>query len=91
MADAHYNGCARHIEHYNEAVTSKGHAAVAAADAKVDGRSGKALSYEEATPVLQEANESIAAMLREQTDETLSNVLLTASLGMRNAFALSDH
>ncbi|MGN0076026.1 MAG: C69 family dipeptidase [Parafannyhessea sp.] len=91
MADAHYNSCSRHIEHYNEAVTSKGHAAIAATDAKVDGRSGKALSYEEATPVLEEANESIAAMLREQTDETLANVLLTASLGMKNAFALSDH
>ena len=30
-------------------------------------------------------------MLREQTDKTLDDVLLTASLGMRNAFALSDH
>ena len=29
-------------------------------------------------------------MLREKTDELLNNVLLTSSLGMKNAFARSD-
>lgn len=91
MADAHFNSCSRHIEHYNEAVTSKGHAFVAKYDRKVEGDGGAPLSYQEATPVLEEANARIADMLREQTDKTLDDVLLTASLGMRNAFALSDH
>ncbi|MEE1210058.1 MAG: C69 family dipeptidase, partial [Parafannyhessea umbonata] len=91
MADAHFNSCSRHIEHYNEAVTSKGHALVAKYDRKVEGDGGMSLSYQEATPVLEEANARIADMLREQTDKTLDDVLLTASLGMRNAFALSDH
>ncbi len=91
MADAHFNSCSRHIEHYNEAVTSKGHALVAEYDRKVEGDGGTPLSYQEATPVLEEANARIADMLREQTDKTLDDVLLTASLGMRNAFALSDH
>ena len=80
-----------YIEHYNEAVTSKGHALVAKYDRKVEGDGGMSLSYQEATPVLEEANARIADMLREQTDKTLDDVLLTASLGMRNAFALSDH
>ena len=92
MADAHYNSCARHIERYSEAVTSRGHAAIAETDARVaDGNGGAGLSYAEATPVLTEANGRIADMLRERTDEVLASVLETASLGMRNAFALSDH
>ena len=91
MADAHFNSCSRHIEHYNEAVTSKGHALVAQYDRKVAEGGGAPLAYREATPVLEEANARIADMLREQTDKTLDDVLLTASLGMRNAFALSDH
>ena len=46
--------------------------------------------YCEAAATLAAANDQIAAMLREETDKLLDNVLLTAGNGMRNGFSRSD-
>ncbi|WP_077598167.1 C69 family dipeptidase [Olsenella urininfantis] len=85
LADAHFNDCAAHVERYQLAVGSKGHALVAKAC-----REAGQLPYEKATATLQEANAQISDMLREETDGLLSNVLYSASMGMRNAFSRSD-
>ena len=84
LADPHFNACAPHIERYQEAVGGRGHALVREADEKV--QAADASDHE----TLEAANDKICAMLREKTDELLNNVLLTSSLGMRNAFARSD-
>ena len=106
LADAHFNACAAHIERYQEAVGSRGHALVAKADAAMAGLekddaganspaaaaggASTASAASGAAEVLESANDEICVMLREKTDELLDNVLLTASLGMKNAFARSD-
>lgn len=84
LADPHFNACAPHIERYQEAVGGRGHNLVAKTD--------KALSESDAPAheTLEAANDEICQMLREKTDELLNNVLLTSSLGMKNAFARSD-
>jgi dipeptidase len=87
LADPHFNSCAVHIERYQEAVGAKGHAAVNATDDDVVARD---LSYGDATDALTKENDAVAAMLRDETDKVLSEVLYTASEGMRNAFARSD-
>ena len=89
MADAHFNSCSIHIERYQEAVGSYGHQILRETDAKLCEQSDDP-DYDQAAPALEEANERVAAMLREKTDECLSSVLLTASFGMKNGFARSD-
>ena len=87
LADAHFKMCSSHIERYQQLVGARGHAAVAEASARVE---AAGLSYADAAPVLEEANEKIAAQLREATDDVLDRVLLEASMEMRNRFARSD-
>ena len=89
MADAHFNSCSIHIERYQEAVGSCGHQILRETDAKLCEQSDDP-DYDQAASALEEANERVAAMLREKTDECLSSVLLTASFGMKNGFARSD-
>ena len=87
LSDAQFSLCASHIERYQQRVGAEGHRLVAAADARVmaDG-----LSYEAATPVLTEANDSIAAMLKTETDDVLGKVLFETSMQMKNRYARSD-
>jgi dipeptidase len=85
LADAHFHECAAHVERYQLKVGSLGHANVAAADARC-----RDLSYAQATGILADSNQAMAALLREQTDELLGHVLYEASCGMRNAFSRSD-
>ncbi len=87
LADAQFGLCSSHIERYQQRVGSQGHRLVALTDAKV---AGEGLSYADATPVLTEANDGIAAMLRTETDDLLDKVLFETSMQMRNRFARSD-
>lgn len=87
LADAHWRECACHVERYQQAVVAAARAIVNETDERVV---AAGLGYADATPVLQQANERICAMLREQTDDLLSKVLLDASFKMRNGFARSD-
>ena len=87
MADAHFADCANLIERYQEAAGSEMLREVLAAQRDV---ADKSLAYAEASPVLEEANDRVAAILRRHTDNLLSQVLHTASMGMRNGFARSD-
>ena len=88
LCDPHFNTCSNHIEHYQEAVGSFGWRLINEIDRKV-AREG--LSYQDAVKLLEEANEKMSARLKKETDKTLTQVLYTASLDMKNGFAMSDH
>ena len=47
-------------------------------------------AYTAATKQLENANDELAAMLREETDKALANVLKETSRLMKNAFARAD-
>ena len=85
LADAHYHDTAASIESYQDEVAALGHALLAATDAAAE-----AQDRSEACATLEAANERMAADLRRATDKLLDEVLFSASLGMRNAFARSD-
>ena len=85
LADAQFSLNTAHIERYQLAVGSKGHALVAEADRQV-----AKLAYADAAARLEAANKRLAAMLRDETDRLLFNVLFTTSANMRNAFSRSD-
>lgn len=87
LCDAHFGATANDIERYQQAVGSQGHRAVIEASERVR---AEGLGYEEAAPVLAQANAAIAEMLRRETDDVLAKVLDKASMGMKNAFARSD-
>ena len=85
LADAQFSFNTAHIERYQLAVGSKGHALVAKADREV-----AKLTRADAVARLATANERLAAMLRDETDRLLFNVLFTTSENMRNAYSRSD-
>ncbi len=76
LADAHYNKTSIHIERYQNAAAGRAHALIA--------------EYDREPQLRGQANEEIAAMIKEETDRALDNVLYEASNGMKNAFARSD-
>ena len=88
LCDPHFNTCSNHIEHYQEAVGSFGWRLINEIDRKV-AREG--ISYQDAAKLLEDANEKMSARLKKETDKTLTQVLYTASLDMKNGFAMSDH
>ncbi len=88
LCDPHFNTCSNHIEHYQEAVGSFGWRLINEIDRKVV-REG--ISYQDAAKLLEDANEKMSARLKKETDKTLTQVLYTASLDMKNGFAMSDH
>ena len=81
LADHQFNACAADIERYQLKMGALAHQLLAQTDASV---------ADDATTLLEEANERLAQELRRQTDDLLAKVLHIASLGMRNAFARSD-
>ena len=87
LSDACYGKNLNHIEHYQQAVQSKGHALIA----KYDRLQAKAETGQERAKLREEANEEIAAMLRKETGKTLNEVLFDATNHMKNQYARSDH
>ena len=83
LADAHYSTTSSAIEHYQNAVQTKGHQIIK----KYDSAFNKNVD-----PVIlcQTANQEIADMARQQTNDLLDKVLYTASMGMKNGFSRSD-
>jgi len=86
LSDAHYGKCLSHIERYQQAVQSQGHALINTYD--------KLLAEEHDSTkqmtLCKEANDKIAAMLKKETQSVLNNVLYEASCLMKNAYARSD-
>lgn len=85
LADAQFSLNTAHIERYQLSVGSKGHTLVAEADREVS-----QLAYADAAARLAAVNKKLAAMLQDETDQLLFNVLFTTSENMRNAFSRSD-
>ena len=86
LADANYGKNLNHIEHYQQAVQSKGHALINQYD-----RLLAEAPSEEQIPLQEKANEAIAQMLRKETGKTLDEVLFDATNHMKNQYARSDH
>ncbi len=83
LADAHYSTTSSAIERYQNAVQTKGHQIIKKYDAAFN---------KNVDPVIlcQTANQEIADMARQQTNDLLDKVLYTASMGMKNGFSRSD-
>ena len=87
LADACYGKNLNHIEHYQQAVQSKGHELIAKYDRLQAAEEDAAKRAE----LREAANEEIAAMLRKETGKTLDEVLYDATNHMKNQYARSDH
>ena len=87
LASASYHSSLIHLERYQQKVVARAYEILGATDSEVARQN---LDYAQATPALQQANEAIARMLKEETDQLLGQVLREASLAMRNSFSRSD-
>ncbi len=85
LADAHYAQCSSHIERYQLAVQSRGHQIINEFDAKF-----KAEKPADVQKFCEEANKVLEAMIKEENQDVLKNVLYSASDEMKNGFARSD-
>lgn len=86
MADASYGKSIFHIERYQLAVQSKGNALIRQYDEKLL----QETDAEKRAALREQANQEIAAMLKEETATTLREVLFELSSQMKNAFSRSD-
>lgn len=86
LADASYAKSLIHIERYQEAVLAASHALVREYDAK----QAAAPDADTRAALREEANNALAAMLRNHASGTLDKVLFERSKQMKNAFARSD-
>ena len=82
LADAQYSLCSSHIERYQNKVANQSHAMLSRFD--------RDLPEEDVHCYLENANEEIAAMVKEATQDTLSKVLYETSCKMKNSFSRSD-
>ncbi len=85
LSDAHYSLCSSHIERYQLAVQTKGRELVNKFDAEF-----KNSKIDNVQDFCEKANDEIANMLKEKTDDVLYKVLFTSSNAMKNKFARSD-
>lgn len=81
LADSHFYKCIQHIERYQESVAGRAHAIIN----RYDAAAAKGENV-----VISDANNEIARMVKEETDNALRNVLGTATLDMKNAFKRAD-
>ncbi len=87
LADPHFSENIAHIEHYQENVAWRGHQLLEHWEATI--REQKA-AYGDGSKTLEQANDALAAMLREETDRALKLILDTTSRLMKNRFARED-
>ena len=86
IADASYGKSIFHVERYQLTVSAKAHALINQFDEKMEQES----DAEKQVALREQANEEIAAMLKEETTNTLDKVLFELSNQMKNAFSRSD-
>lgn len=86
LADASYGTALAHIERYQEGTGAKARNVLTQYD-----RQTVSGNQENVPQLLEKANQSIEAMIREEADKILGKVLDTASNQMKNAYARSDH
>ena len=83
LADPNYSSTVQMIDRYQEAIATRGRQIVLEYTKKV-AENGDA-------SVLEEANQKLADMAKEETTKTLNNVLREASIHMKNGFNRADH
>ena len=83
LADHNYASCVQQIERYHNTVFTRGRQILREVDAKIAEGAPKT--------VLQEGNEALCRMAREETTATLNKVLLEASTHMKNGYNLADN
>lgn len=83
LADPHFAKNIIHVERYQNAVASRGHELINKYDKKMLELSDYSL--------IDEANEKLCIMAKEETDKALSNVLLEASIKMKNSYNRADN
>ena len=86
MADASYGKSVFHIERYQLAVQSKGHALIDQYDEKLR----QEADSKKRAALREQANEKIAKMLKEEATDTLGRILNELSNQMKNAYSRSD-
>lgn len=85
LGDSNYAGTAEQTAHYQQTVAALGHQNIFATDealAKADDKDARAL--------LAQANETMAAQLKEQTQTMIAQALQATSVNMKNAFSMAD-
>lgn len=92
LADAHYSECVSPVERYQNALAAKGHAFLNQTDAAFSEKFSAEVtaSESEVHAFLEEANQRMADLAKEKTNDLLDKVLYNASCKMKNAFARSD-
>ena len=83
LADPHYGQSIQHIERYQGSVAAKARALLNEYDRKMTETGDFSL--------VQEANEKLAAMAKEETTKTLNALMKTASMAMKNGYSRADN
>ncbi|MFA6586439.1 MAG: C69 family dipeptidase [Bacilli bacterium] len=83
LTDSHFGTCGRWIERYQDAV-------MAAVQEVVDSLDSIYLSKKNDKDSIAKANEKIASIAKDKTYWAIDKVTYAASMGMKNAFAMSD-
>ncbi len=83
LADPHFGSMIQHIERYQMSVASKGHKLINGYDRK--------MTEQQDYSLIEEANEAICAMCKEETMKALGNVLHEASLQMKCGYSRADN
>ena len=92
LADAHFAACSHHIERYQTEVLALGHHMISESDQKyLEQFPASQSNAAEVQEFLEKCNQQIADMAKQETDRLLDKVLYTASLNMKNKFAMSDN
>lgn len=90
VSDAHFANCIPHIERYQMAVASRGYAILAEYDKKAAQLTAASAAEGVIQNLLDEADEKLSAMAKEETTKVLNNVLYESSMHMKNAFSRAD-
>lgn len=101
LSDAHYAECISPIERYQNEMAARGHAFINQTDAdfiekyyagnySVAAQVDVSVEEKEIHAFLEEANQKMAKLAKEKTNDLLDKVLYHASCKMKNAFARSD-
>lgn len=83
LADPHYGAAIVHVERYQAAVAGRARAILREYDEKYRQTGDRSL--------LEQANEALCAMAKEETIQALGKVLMTASQGMKNGYNRGDN
>ena len=83
LADPHFGACIQPVERYQDAVAVRGRQLVREYDAKMLESGDFSLCAE--------ANEKLAAMAKEQTDDALGKLLQIVSEKMKNGYDRADN